>query len=76
MPGLRGLLNPKRDSLDRTYLYASNIAIGQGRPQPVFFVPGEELQLTDSVGKALLVRIAEVVGRSALVEFRDPEPRE
>lgn len=76
LPGLRGRLNPKRDSLDRTYLYASNIAIGEGRQQPVFFVPGEELRLTDSDGKALLVRIVEIVGRSALVEYRDPEPRE
>ncbi len=76
LPGLRGLLNPKRDSLDRTCLYASNIAIGQGRPQPVFFVPGEELPLTDSAGKALLVRIVEIVGRTALVEYRNPEPRE
>ena len=50
--------------------------IGDGRQQPVFFVPGEELRLTDSDGKALLVRIVEIVGRSALVEYRDPEPRE
>ena len=76
LPGLRGLLNPRRDSLDRTYLYASNIAIGKGRRQPVYFVPGEELQLTDSSGKALLVRIVEILGPSALVEYRDPEPRE
>ena len=76
LPGLKGRLNPKRDSLDRTYLYASNIVIGQGRPQPVFFVPGEELQLTDSGGKVLLVRIIEILGRSALVEYRDPERRE
>ena len=76
LPGLRGRLNPKRDSLDRTYLYASNIAIGQGRPQPASFVPGEELRLTDSDGVALLVRIVEVMGRSALLEYRRPEPRE
>ena len=75
LPGLRGFLNPVRDSLDRTYLHASEIAIGEGRPQPVFFVPGEELQLTDSSGKTLLVRIVEIAGRSALVEYRDREPR-
>ena len=41
LPGLKGTLNPIRDSLDRTYLYAFNIAINQGEPQPVSFVPGE-----------------------------------
>ena len=47
LPGLKGRLNPIRDTLDRTYLYAANIAIGQGRQQPVHFVPGEELRLTE-----------------------------
>ncbi len=73
LPGLTGRLNPVRDRLDRTYLYASNIAIGQGRQQPVDFVPGEELPLTDSDGVSLLVRIIDVVGSSALVEYRRRE---
>ncbi len=73
LPGLQGRLNPLRDTLDRTYLYASNIAIDQGRQQPVQFVPGEELQLTDSEGANCLVRIVAIVGRSALVEYRTPE---
>ena len=60
--------------MDRTYLYASNIAIGRGRPQPVHFVPGEELRLTDADGAECLVRILDVAGRSALVEYRRPEP--
>ncbi len=72
LPGLKGSLNPIRDVLDRTYLYASNITIGQGRPQPVDFVPGEELRLTDSDGAELLVRVVDIVGRSALVEYRLP----
>lgn len=74
LPGLKGLLNPVRDTLDRTYLYASNIAVGRGRPQPVQFVPGEELPLTDADGSTRLVRIVDVVGRSALVEYRAPDP--
>ncbi len=73
LPGLKGRLNPIRDTLDRTCLYASNIAIGQGRPQPVHFVPGEELRLTDSDGAELLVRIVDIVGRSALLEYRVPD---
>ena len=42
------------------YLYASNIAIDQGKQQPVQFIPGEELQLTDAEGTALRVRIVDI----------------
>lgn len=76
IPGFKGRLNPIRDALDRTYLYASSVAVGQGRPQPVHFVPGEALQLTDSDGVVRFVRIIEIIGRSALVEHWAPEPRE
>ena len=70
LPGLSGRLNPIRDSHDRTYLYASNIAINEGRQQPVSFVLGDELRLTDAEGRETLVRIVEILGRSALVEYR------
>ena len=70
VPGLKGRLNPIRDIHDRTYLYASNIAINEGCQQPVHFVPGEDLRLTDADGRELLVRILDIVGRSALVEYR------
>ena len=70
IPGVTGRLNPIRDNLDRTYLYASNIAINQGRPQPVHFVLGEELRLTDANGREMLVRIIDIAGRSALLEYR------
>ena len=70
LPSLKGRLNPKRDASDRTYLYAANIAINQGQPQPVHFAPGEELRLTDADGRESLVRILAVVGRSALLEYR------
>lgn len=75
LPGLKGRLNPIRDAQDRTYLYASNIAINGGKLQPVHFVPGEELRLTDADGREFLVRIAAVEGRSALVEYRAVPPR-
>ena len=74
LPGLKGKLNPKRDNLDRTYLYASNIAINQGEQQPVHFLPGEDLRLTDADGTEMLVRIVDIVGRSALVEYRPFKP--
>ena len=70
VPGLNGRLNPIRDTHDRTYLYASNIAINEGEQQPVHFIPGEDLRLTDAEGTELLVRIVDIVGRSALVEYR------
>ena len=70
LPGLKGSLNPKRDTLDRTYLYASNIAINQGEQQPVHFLPGEDLRLTDAEGKEMTIRIVDIVGQSALVEYR------
>ena len=74
LPGLKGRLNPKRDTLDRTYIYASNIAINQGEQQPVHFLPGEDLRLTDADGAEMLVRIVDIVGRSALVEYRPFKP--
>ena len=70
LPGLKGNLNPIRNTHDRTYLYAFNIAINQGMQQPVQFVPGEKLRLTDADGTELTVRIVDIAGRSALVEYR------
>ena len=37
---------------------------------PVHFTPGEELRLTDADGAESLIRILDIVGRSALIEFR------
>ena len=71
LPGLKGRLNPVRDTYDRTYLYASNIAIDEGLQQPVHFIPGEEMQLTDAEGTELRVRIVDIFGQSTLVEYFD-----
>ena len=70
LPGLAGRLNPIRDTLDRTYLYASNVAINQGQPQPVHFLLGDTLRLTDSDGRERLARIVDIIGRAALLEYR------
>ena len=70
IPGLSGRLNPKRDTRDRTYLYASNIAINEGQQQPVHFILGEDMRLTDADGRELSVRIVAVVGKSALLEYQ------
>ena len=70
IPGLSGRLNPIRDTLDRTYLYASNIAINQGRQQPIHFTLGEELRLTDAEGREVMLCAENIAGRSALLEYR------
>ncbi len=70
IPGLRGRLNPKRDAADRLYLYADNIAIEQGRRQPVSFRLGKPMRLTDAFGVEMSVTIVDVFGRSALLEYK------
>ncbi len=69
IPGLSGRLNPILDTSDRTYLYASNISISEGRQQPVPFFFGESLRLTDSDGEEFAVRVTGIVGKSALLEY-------
>ena len=70
LPGLSEILKPIRDPYDRTALYASNIAINEGQRQPVHFIFGEDMHLTDVNGRELSVRIVTIVGRSALLEYR------
>ena len=73
LPGLVGRLNPIRDAHDRTYLYADNIAINDGLQQPVRFAPGiDQLRLADSNGQVLVVTVAAIEGRSALLDYRRP----
>ena len=74
LPGLHGRLNPIRDTSDRTYLYADNIAIQEGRQQPVAFRLGKSMRLTDAFGADLSVTVVDIVGRSALVEYRPFNP--
>ncbi|MGI9256637.1 MAG: ATP-binding protein [Salinispira sp.] len=69
IPNVSGRLNPIRDADDRTYLYAANISINEGRQQPVRFSFGEDLRLTDAEGQSAVVRIVEIIGQSAVVEY-------
>ena len=70
LPGLRGWLNLGRDTSDRTYLFADNIAIDDGKQQPVTFRFGKSIRLTDAYGAELLVTVVDIVGRSALVQYQ------
>ena len=74
LPGLTGRLNPIRDALDRTYLYGDNIAIEQGRQQPVRFRLGRPMRLTDAYGVELSLTVVAIVGRAALLEYRAIQP--
>ena len=70
LPGLHGRLNPIRDTSDRTYLYANNISINDGRQQPVVFRRNKPIRLTDSFGVELAVTIVEIIGESVLLEYQ------
>ena len=75
LPGLTGRLNPKLDNLDRMYLYATNVAIDEGRQQPVHFKLGEAMRLTDVHGAEWLVRFVEMIGNSSVLEYEPPPSR-
>ncbi|WP_423920455.1 ATP-binding protein [Candidatus Poriferisodalis sp.] len=70
LPGLNGRLNPILDNLGRTYIYASNIAVNQGLQQPVNFAFGDPLDMVDSDGSRFEVVVVDIVGRSALLQYR------
>ena len=69
IPGLSGRLNPILDDLERTYLYANNIAINEGKAQPVTFTYNSPINLTDANGVSMDVKVITIVGRSSLVEY-------
>ena len=75
IPGLSGRLNPIRDNLDRTYIYATNVAVNVDAQQPVSFETGETLRLTDADGRQLAVTVIEILGSTSLLEYR-PYPKQ
>ena len=70
LPGIQGRLNPIIDTLDRTYLYADNIAVNKGLPQPVRFALNEPVRLTDSLGASATVWFREMAGASCVFDYR------
>ena len=69
IPGLQGRLNPILDTSDRTYMYADNIAIDEGKQQPVSFRLGNALKLTDAYGMEMNVTVIDIMGNSSLLEY-------
>ncbi len=74
LPGIRGRLNPILDHLDRTYLYADNVAIEDGLQQPVHFSLNEPVRLTDSMGASATLWFREMVGSSCVFDYRYKGP--
>ena len=70
LPGIHGRLNPILDNLDRSYLYADNIAINDGLQQPVHFNLNEPVRLTDSIGAVATVWVREMLGSSCVFDYR------
>ncbi len=74
LPGIQGRLNPILDRLDRTYLYADNVAINDGQTQPVHFSLNEPVRLTDALGAAATLWFREMIGASCVFDFRRERP--
>ena len=70
LAGIEGRLNPILDHLDRTYLYADNVAINDGSPQPVHFKLNEPVRLTDSLGKNATLWFRDMRGASCVFDYR------
>ena len=63
-------MNPILDTLDRSYLYADNVAVNDGRQQPVRFNLNEPVRLTDSMGAGATLWFREMVGASCVFDYR------
>lgn len=70
IPGLYGRLNPIRDNTDRAYLYGDNVAIDEGKQQPVTILLNRPMRLTDSYGVEMTATFIDITGQSALLEYR------
>lgn len=69
IPGLNGRLNPILDTSHRTYLYADNIAIDGGGPQPVTFQVNVPIELEDANGAIVFATVKHIASRVTLLQF-------
>lgn len=72
IPGLEGRLNPILDTEFRKYLYADNIAIDGGKQQPAHFEIDSPLELEDSNGIVMQIRVLQIQGRTSLIQYARP----
>ena len=69
IPGLLGTINPIHDNQDRKYVYTKNIAVNDGVQRPYYFRFGDVLNMTDSNGISMQVRILDIRGGCSILEF-------
>lgn len=69
IPGLNGRLNPTRNTSNRTYLYADNIAIDGGMAQPANFSINQPIELEDADGTVVYAAVKHIAGRVILMQF-------
>lgn len=69
IPGLTGRLNPILDASNRMYLYADNIAINGGEPQPTSFAIDQPTTLEDANGVIVYATVKHIAARTSLIEF-------
>ncbi len=75
IPGLAGRLNPIKDDLNRTYLYADNISINGGAQQPVDIDSVDPLDLVDANDVATRIWIPFIDGSTSLIDYTPPPLR-
>lgn len=69
IPGLSGRLNPIRDTSNRAYLYADNIAINGGQAQPAPFAINAPFELEDANGTIVIAVVKHIQSRVALLQY-------
>ena len=69
LPFLAGRLDPIRDTLGRTWLYADNIAIEGGKQQPVPIELNKPLLLEDADGNRCEVIFRQIIGRCSIMDY-------
>ncbi len=69
VPGLAGRLRAFRDEGGQPRIYADNVAVNGGHRQPVAFRLDEDMHLMDAEGGERRVRVREIVGRAALIDY-------
>lgn len=69
LPVISGRLNPILDHIGRTYLYADNISINNGAPQPVHFEINNPLELEDENGKICLITFKYIKSDISLIQY-------
>lgn len=70
IPGMSGTLKPILDKKNRTYIYTDNIAINGGEQEPVDFEFGKTMHLMDAYGQERNIRIIDITGKVALLEYQ------